>query len=157
MIPPARPSLDPAPRYLLVDGHSIIFAWPSLRSLHSQKPLAARQEMTRHLSQLHDSGRWRVTLVFDGQAGGKEEKASNSLAVLYAASGQTADSVIERIVQLHRGKGEIAVVTADHAEMTTIESLGAVGYSPDWLAQEILAASQEIQESLASYRKKKLT
>jgi predicted RNA-binding protein with PIN domain len=119
--------------------------------------LVARQELIRHLSELHDSGRWLVTLVFDGQAGGKEEKSSNSLAVLYAPSGQTADSLIERIVQAHAGKGEIGVVTADHAEMTTIESLGAFGFSPEWLEAELKAAGLEVKESLDQYRKKKLT
>lgn len=152
---PARPSPDPAPpRYLLVDGHSVLYAWPHLRTLHAQKPLAARQELIRQLSHLHDSGRWLVTIVFDGQVGGKEEKPRNSLAVLYATSGQTADSLIERMVQAHAGKGEIAVVTADHAEMTAIESLGAFGFSPEWLAQELQAAGLEVQESLARYRKK---
>jgi len=150
----ARPITDPAPRYLLVDGHSVLYAWPSLRAIHSKKPFAARQELIRHLSDLHDSGRWLVTVVFDGQTGGKEEKPKNSLAVLYAKSGQTADSLIERMVQAHAGKGEIAVVTADHAEMTAIESLGAFGFSPDWLAQECKAAGLEIEESLTRYRKK---
>ena len=157
MSPSARPRTDPAPRYLLVDGHSVVFAWPFLRTLHAEKPLAARQELIRHLSELHDSGRWLVTLIFDGQAGGKEEKSSNSLAVLYAPSGQTADSLIERIVQAHAGKGEIGVVTADHAEMTTIESLGAFGFSPEWLAAESKAAGLEVKESLEQYRRKKLT
>lgn len=95
-----------------------------------------------------------MTVVFDGQTGGKEEKPKNSLAVLYAKSGQTADSLIERMVQAHAGKGEIAVVTADHAEMTAIESLGAFGFSPDWLEQECKSAGLEIQESLTRYRKK---
>ena len=40
----ARPITDPAPRYLLVDGHSVLYAWPSLRAIHSNKPFAARQE-----------------------------------------------------------------------------------------------------------------
>ncbi|MCX6935676.1 MAG: NYN domain-containing protein [Verrucomicrobia bacterium] len=159
MSPPARPSTDPAPlsRYLLVDGHSVLHAWPNLRSQHAQNPAAARQELIRHLATLHDSGRWRVTLVFDGQAGGKEEGARDSLAVLYASSGQTADSLIERIVQAHADKGEIGVVTADHAEMTAVESLGAFGFSPDWLLDELRVAGQELSESMARYRKKKLT
>ncbi|NBR70953.1 MAG: hypothetical protein EBQ51_06965 [Verrucomicrobia bacterium] len=157
MSPSARLRTDPAPRYLLVDGHSVIFAWPHLRALHAEKPSAARQELIRHLSELHDSGRWLVTLVFDGQAGGKEEKSGNSLAILYAASGQTADSLIERIVQGHAGKGEIGVVTADHAEMTTIESLGAFGFSPGWLEAELKAAGLEVRDSLNQYRRKKLT
>ena len=157
MSPVARLPTDPAPRYLLVDGHSVLHTWPDLRSLHTQKPVAARQELIRQLTPLHDSGRWRVTLVFDGQAGGKEETHPRSMAILYASAGQTADSIIERLVQAHADKGEIGVVTADHAEMTAVESLGAFGFSPDWLLDELRAAGQEVTESLNRYRNKKLT
>ena len=79
------------------------------------------------------------------------------MAVLYAAAGQTADSVIERIVQVHSGRGEIAVVTADHAEMTAVESFGALGFSPAWLQSELEAAGLEIEETMQRSRKKKLT
>jgi predicted RNA-binding protein with PIN domain len=48
-------------------------------------------------------------------------------------------------------------VTADHAEMTAIESLGAFGFSPEWLQNELHAANLEIQEAMQRERKKKLT
>jgi predicted RNA-binding protein with PIN domain len=109
------------------------------------------------MSDLHDSGRWRVTLVFDGRAGGREPTPKDSLAVLYAPVHQTADSIIEKIVQAHAGKGEIGVVTADHAEITAVESFGAFGFSPVWLRDEIRVAGEEVSDSLANYRRKKLT
>jgi len=157
MNPAARPSSEPAPRYLLVDGHSVLHAWAELRQLHSRQPSSARERLIRQLSQLHDSGQWKVTLVFDGQRGGKEERPRDSMAVLYASAGQTADSIIERIVQVHSGRGEIGVVTADHAEMTAIESLGAFGFSPEWLQNEIQATDLEMKDTILRERKKKLT
>lgn len=98
-----------------------------------------------------------MTLVFDGQKGGKEERPRDSMAVLYATAGQTADSIIERIVQAHAGRGEIGVVTADHAEMTAVESLGAFGFSPDWLHHELASLEMEIAETLGRKGLKKLT
>ena len=157
MSPAARPSPESAPRYLLVDGHSVLHAWPELRKLHSSKPASAREALIRQLSRLHDSGKWRVTLVFDGQKGGKEERPPDSLAVLYASAGETADSIIERIAQAQSGRQEIGVVTADHAEMTAVESFGAFGFSPDWLQNELQAADDEIDEAILRERKKKLT
>lgn len=157
MNPAARFSLESAHRYLLVDGHSVLHTWPELRLLHSRKPSSAREDLIRQLSQLHDSGRWMVTLVFDGQKGGKEERPPDAMAVLYASAGQTADSIIERIVQAHAGRAEIGVVTADHAEMTAVESLGAFGFSPEWLRNELQAAGLEIEEAIQRGRKKKLT
>ncbi len=157
MSPAARPAPEAAPRYLLVDGHSIIHSWPELRSLHSRQPAHARRDLIRQMSDLHDSGRWRVTLVFDGKAGGREEGPKDSLAVLYAPGEATADSIIEKIVQAHAGKGEIGVVSADHAEITAVESFGAFGFSPEWLRDELRVAGEEIEDSLKNYRRKKLT
>ena len=157
MSPAARPPRDAAPRYLLVDGHSVLYSWPELRALHARQPAHARRELIRRLSGLHDSGSWRVTLVFDGKIGGREETTKDSLAVLYAPEHQTADSLIEKIVQAHAGKGEISVVTADHAEIAAVESFGAFGLSPDWLRDELRAAGLEVTDSLRRYRQKKLT
>ena len=157
MSPAARPAPDAAPRYLLVDGHSVIHSWPELRSLHTRQPTQARRNLIRDLSALHDSGRWRVTLVFDGKGGGREEGPKDSLAVLYAPAEATADSIIEKIVQAHAGKGEIGVVTADHAEITAVESFGAFGFSPEWLQDELRVTGREVAESLENYRRKKLT
>lgn len=157
MNPAARPEPAAAPRYLLVDGHSVIYAWPELRSLHDRQASAARRNLIAKVSALHDSGRWRVTLVFDGKGGGREEGPADSLAVLYAPANQTADSMIEKMVQIHAGRGEIAVVSADHAEITAVESLGAMGFSPGWLRDEIRAAGEEVADSLHNYRRKKLT
>ena len=154
MSPEARTSQEPAPRYLLVDGHSVLHAWPELKILHSQHPSAARDKLIRLLSKLHDAGQWTITLVFDGQRGGREERPRDSMAVLYATTGQTADSIIERIVQAHSGKREIGVVTADHAEMTAVESFGAFGFSPEWLRNVLAASEVEIGEILS---RKKLT
>lgn len=157
MNPAARSSPESAHRYLLVDGHSVLHAWPELRLLHAHKPSSAREQLIRQLSCLHDSGKWKVTLVFDGQKGGKEERPADAMAVLYASAGQTADSIIERIVQVHAGRGEIGVVTADHAEMTAVESFGAFGFSPAWLQNELHAAGLETEEAIRRERKKKLT
>lgn len=157
MNPATRTSQVPASRYLLVDGHSVLHSWPELRKLHAQHPSSARETLIRELSRLHDGGKWAVTLVFDGQRGGQEERPRDSMAVLYAAAGQTADSIIERIVQAHSGKGEIGVVTADHAEMTAVESYGAFGFSPDWLRHELAAASTEMEARLGLIGRKKLT
>lgn len=98
-----------------------------------------------------------MTLVFDGQKGGQEARPRDSMAVLYATTGQTADSIIERIVQAHAGRREIGVVTADHAEMTAVESFGAYGFSPDWLQRELASLEFEITEAFERKRQKKLT
>ena len=36
-------------RYLIVDGHSVIFAWPELRKRHARRSSLAREALTKQL------------------------------------------------------------------------------------------------------------
>ena len=53
--------------YLIVDGHSVIFAWPELRKLHSRRTSLARDELTKKLRDYQDWTGTRVAVVFDGK------------------------------------------------------------------------------------------
>ena len=52
---------------LIVDGHSIIFAWPELRALHDSKTAPARDKLVRILTEYQDLSGTHVVLVFDGR------------------------------------------------------------------------------------------
>jgi uncharacterized protein len=39
---------------LIVDGHSVIFAWPDLRSLHDRKTASARDRLTKIMTEYQD-------------------------------------------------------------------------------------------------------
>jgi len=54
-------------RYLIVDGHSIIFAWPKLRDLHARRPYLAREALIKELRHYQDWTGVHVAVVFDGQ------------------------------------------------------------------------------------------
>ena len=41
-------------RYLIVDGHSIIFAWPELRKLHARRSSLAREALLKQLRDYQD-------------------------------------------------------------------------------------------------------
>jgi len=119
-------------RHLVVDGHSVIFHFRSLRELHSHKRQIARQKLINALNHLQDYSGIRVHLVFDGAAGGDSgPKDSVHIAIRYASSHATADSIIERAVGAASRPAEIAVVTADLAEASIISSLGAACLSPE--------------------------
>jgi predicted RNA-binding protein with PIN domain len=127
-------------QYLVIDGHSVIFAWADLRRLHDQNRPAARKALLDRLQHLHDTTRWRLTVVLDGTLGTTQPQAKRKptdMVVSYATADQTADSVIERLVAASGQAAKILVVTADEAERLTVESLGAATASPDWLRREI--------------------
>ncbi len=128
-------------RYLVIDGHSVIFAWSDLRRLHDSHRAAARKALADRLQHLHDTTGWRVTLVLDGKLGTAiptAKRKSTDMVICYASADQTADSIIERLVGASGVANEILVVTADEAERLTVESLGAATASPLWLRKEIL-------------------
>jgi hypothetical protein len=141
------------PRYLVIDGHSVLFAWPELRGLHQRQPRQAREELIRRLEKFHDAGSWELTLVFDGKAGGTPVRRPGDMVVAYSQRDQTADSVIEALVAAQKDRSTITVVTADEAERTTVEALGAFCVSPGWLLLEMESVLADFGETLARIRR----
>jgi predicted RNA-binding protein with PIN domain len=126
--------------FLVVDGHSVIFAWTDLRKLHDRNRAAARKALLDRLQHLHDTSEWRVTVVLDGKLGTALPpglRKATDMVVSYATADQTADSIIERLVAASGAARDILVITADEAEKLTVESLGATAASPSWLREEL--------------------
>ena len=127
-------------RYLVVDGHSVIFSWPDLRAVHDRNRAVARKALADRLQHLHDTTPWRVTLVLDGKLGtavANARRKRTDMVISYATVDQTADSIIERLVAHSGVAAEILVITADEVERRTVESLGASTASPGWLREEM--------------------
>ncbi|HSI87240.1 MAG: NYN domain-containing protein [Candidatus Methylacidiphilales bacterium] len=141
-------------RYMLIDGHSVIFAREDLRRLHQKKPAEARRILAESTQRLHDSGQWLVTLVFDGTYGTATMRAKNTIVIAYSTADETADSMIERTVHGSGKAAQILVITADEEERRTVESLGAATASPEWLMSEMEMSERELQQSLRTIHKK---
>jgi predicted RNA-binding protein with PIN domain len=138
-------------RYLVVDGHSVIFAWADLRGLHQRNRAAARKALADRLQQLHDTTTWRVTLVLDGKLGTAVNPGPvkpTDMVTCYATADQTADSIIERLVGSSGVAGQITVITADEAEKLTVEALGALTASPSWLREELEKEGMSFADAL---------
>ena len=122
------------PRYLIVDGHSIIFAWPELRKLHARRSSLAREALLKQLRNYQDWTDVRVVIVFDGK--GKKMYASSEpgdVQIFYSRTGQTADAVIERLASKYGKRFELMVATSDSMEAETVQACGAEWISPDAL------------------------
>ncbi|PTY01530.1 pilus assembly protein CpaF [Verrucomicrobia bacterium LW23] len=141
-------------RYLLIDGHSVIFAREDLRRIHQGNRAEARRLLIEAAQRLHDGGQWRVTLVFDGTLGTATPRTPHSICVAYSTADETADSMIERTVHGSGKAAQILVITADEAERRTVESLGATCASPEWLMSEMEMTERELQQSLRTIQRK---
>jgi len=121
-------------RYLIVDGHSVIFAWPELRKLHARRSSLAREALVKQLRDYQDWTGVHVVVVFDGK--GKKVEASSEPAdvhIFYPRSGQSADAIIERLASKYAKRYELVVATSDSLEAETVHACGAESISPDGL------------------------
>lgn len=120
--------------YLLVDGHSIIFAWPELRQLHDRRTSLAREALSRQLRDYQDWTGVRVVVVFDGRGAVISNHAEpGEIQVLYSRAGQTADSIIERLASKYAERFRLLVATGDYLEQETASACGAETVSPEGL------------------------
>jgi predicted RNA-binding protein with PIN domain len=127
-------------QYLIVDGHSVIFAWPELRALHNRRTSLARDALVKKLRDYQDWTGVNVAVVFDGK--GPTVSVSSDpgeIQTFYSAKGQTADSIIERLASKYAPRFKLLVATSDFLEQETASACGAECISAEalrWLLEE---------------------
>lgn len=142
-------------RYLIVDGHSVIFAWPELRKLHARRTALGRDELVKILTEYQDASGVRVVAVFDGKGGeASEESAPGGIQIFYSATGQTADAIVERLVAKYAGQHEITVATSDLMEQQTVTSFGALVVSAEGLRDWLEEARRNLDRQIKTLKKK---
>ncbi len=127
-------TMSEGPHYLIVDGHSVIFAWPDLRKLHARSSSLAREALVKQLRDYQDWTGVRVVVVFDGK--GKKVEATSDpgdVQIFYSRSGQSADAIIERLASKYAKQFELMVATSDSMEAETVHACGAEWISPEAL------------------------
>ena len=141
-------------RYLIVDGHSVIFAWPELRAMHNRRTGSARDELVRRLTAYQDSSGTRVVAVFDGQ-GEKQNEATEpgGIQIFYSGVGQTADAIVERLCAKYGQEHDLSVVTEDSMERQTALTFGASTFSVEMLRGMLSEAEGELQRRLKQHRR----
>ena len=146
----------PEREYLLVDGHSVIFAWPELSRLHGRRMSAARDALARVLTAYQDQSGRRVVLVFDGQGARVSETAEgrDGIQIFYAPAGSTADQVIERLVVRYAATRQLTVASSDRLVEQTAFSFGAVScVSAEGLRDLLAASEREFDRRAKVYRR----
>jgi predicted RNA-binding protein with PIN domain len=125
-----------ADRYLIVDGHSVIFAWPDLRRLHQRRTSMAREELIKRLRDYQDWTGIHVVVVFDGKGTDITNLSDpHDIQVFYSRAGQTADSIVERLAGKYAERFRLTIATSDNLERETAAAFGAECISPEMLRQ----------------------
>lgn len=142
-------------RYLLVDGHSVIFTLPVLRGFHQRNREFAREELIRRLTAYQDATGIRVVVVFDGKGDkASSDKAPGGIQVFYSGSGQTADDIIERLAANYAREHDITVVTDDLVEQQTVITFGGHAISVESFFTLLADAEADVARRIRQWRKR---
>ena len=129
------------PEYLIVDGHSVIFAWPELRKLHERRSSLARDALVRKLRDYQDWSGVRAIVVFDGKGDAVDATAQpGEIQIFYSRAGQTADAIVERLASKYGSQFNLLVATSDYLEQETATACGAECISAEGLRGLLEAA-----------------
>lgn len=137
---------------ILVDGYSLLHAWPELAPGRPPHSVAARAALVAALTAYHDATGSPVTVIFDGQGappGTPGHESTRAVEVLFSREGKTADDLIERAAHRLLQFGEVLVVTDDAAERGTVLSFGASAMSCDNFIAEHRAATADLGREVA--------
>jgi uncharacterized protein len=141
--------------FLIVDGHSIIFAWPELLELHQRNTAAARDNLVRTLTSYQDVSGTHVVVVFDGRGAMVNKiEEPDGIQIFYSNAGRTADEIVERLVAKYAKTFSITVATADLLEQQTVTSFGANPIGSEGLRRMIQDAQVEFAAELKRRRRR---
>ncbi len=136
--------------YYIVDGYNVIHAWPELSGLAEEELASARDRLIHRMAEYAAFEGYDVTIVFDAlftTDEAHEEKRGDHLVIIYTASGETADSYIERLsYEAVRAGREVHVVTSDGAEQTVILGAGAYRLPPRELLRRIRRCREKMKQ-----------
>ena len=142
-------------RVLIVDGHSVIFAWPEMLAMHARRTVLARNALIKALTEYQDATGVHVVAVFDGKgARANEATEPGGIQVFYSGADQTADDIIERLVAKYATRHEITVVTSDRLEQMTVNTFGGSWLSAETLPSLLADARQTIDRELKKLKRK---
>ncbi len=142
-------------RILIVDGHSVIFAWPEMRKLHAQRQALAREAVTKLLTEYQDSTGTHVAVVFDGKGvKWSETTEPGGIQVFYAGSNKTADDLIERMASAYASQHDLTVATSDHLEQQTVSAFGASYITVEELKTLLEGARSDFERDMKKFRRR---
>lgn len=142
---------------ILVDGYSLLHAWPELAPGAARHSMAARDELIHVLTQYGDALGTPITVFFDGAGAPKVPGAQHStpqMEIIYSRNGQTADDLIERTAFRLRPYGDALVVTDDYAERDTVIGFGGMAASCATFIAQVRSALEGLQTDLQNHNRR---
>jgi predicted RNA-binding protein with PIN domain len=142
---------------ILIDGYSLLHAWPQLAAGKPRHSEAARDELVSRLTQYRDAVGTPISVIFDGagpRTGPKAKPSNPDMEILYSTGGKSADELIERVAHRLTAYGEVLVVTDDTAERETVLGFGGMASSCDAFISTVESTLAELASDLKRHNRR---
>ena len=146
-----------APKYLLVDGYNVIFAWQELKELAQKNIDGARGALMDLLCNYQAICGMEVILVFDAyrvEGHATEFLDYQNIHVVYTKEAETADYYIEHFAHENSKRYDITVVTSDGLEQVIIRGAGCALISSREFEAEVKSSQDSFRQEFLEKPKK---
>jgi uncharacterized protein len=103
----------------IVDGYNFLFNYYRVEGASSEQVGFFRDKLLSDLVQYKNYNNCSMVVVFDAKHGDKfaqSKEVIDGIKVIYSKGGETADSIVERIVHSNEKYDRIFVVTSDYLQ-----------------------------------------
>ena len=108
---------------IIVDGYNFIFNCYRAKKIGSKELAYLRDKLISDLSQYKNYKGCSMIVVFDakkGQSTGQSPEFSEQIDVIYSSSGETADTIVEKLVHVNPDFQNIYVITSDYTQQKVV-------------------------------------
>ena len=108
---------------IIVDGYNFIFNYYKAKKISGDDLAYLRDRLISDLSQYKNYKGCSMIVVFDakkGQSTGQSLEFSEQIEVIYSSSGETADTIVEKLVHEKSGFQNIYVITSDYTQQKVV-------------------------------------
>ena len=142
--------------FLIVDGYNVINNWPHLVELKDGNLEHARDKLLETLQNYAAYNNVKIILVFDAHLSESKMRSSyleNGVEVIYSKKGETADMVIEKIIDWMPPRAKVIVATSDWAEQRLVMGKGALRMPARELYYKVQSVEKNIQKTIEKSKK----
>ena len=154
---------------LVVDGYNVIFKTPRYTGLMDTPPAKAlsadpfdrARELLISDVAAYAQRRFEPVIVFDGSGNVSPDRPNLTRAgvqLIFSKTGESADSVIERlVVQCRLEERDVTVVSSDNTIRATVGGIPVTRVSSTALISDVQIDEAESQQTMADQGRKHLT
>ena len=142
---------------IIVDGYNFIFYFFNAGKLTSRELEDIKGKLITDLAEYNSQKDYELIVVFDASKGRNMERSSDmydDIEVIHSRSGETADTVIEELVQRWTPDRKVVVVTSDYSQQKVVFGKNTVRRSSREFGLEMEAVRSNISGRILKADKK---